>query len=328
MRALLATLALLPALGAQEPPTFETDVLPVFASRCFKCHRGIDERGRKRKPKGGLRLDGRAWIARGGDGGPVVVPGRPDESPLYILTTLDPDDDDRMPGRGDPLTHSQQDTLKAWIQAGAEFGSWTGAAGPERVTAVAAGREATVPARLALWARLGAGLQPAPDALLERLRARGAQIVPVATGSSLLRVAFRSAEDRTDDDAVAALAPLAGNIAVLDLARTRIGDRALVTVGRMQRLTRLDLSNTAVDGSGLLALLGLTQVRSISLVGTAVGDREILVLAGMPALESLYLWKSTVTAAGRQALARPGLRVLGAPELPAPAPDEGSGRRR
>jgi len=57
--------------------TFVTSkVLPLLESRCFECHRGPKE------PKGGLVLTGRNAILRGGESGPAIVPGKPEESLL------------------------------------------------------------------------------------------------------------------------------------------------------------------------------------------------------------------------------------------------------
>src|SRR5439155_16690667 len=54
---------------------FETNVRPVLVARCHRCH-GAE------KQEGGLRLDSRAGLTAGGESGPVVVPGKPEESRL------------------------------------------------------------------------------------------------------------------------------------------------------------------------------------------------------------------------------------------------------
>src|SRR5258706_3993097 len=54
---------------------FEKRVSSILADTCFKCH-GAD------KQKGGLRLDSRAALLKGGDDGAVVVVGDPDKSKL------------------------------------------------------------------------------------------------------------------------------------------------------------------------------------------------------------------------------------------------------
>ena len=56
---------------------FLEEVQPLLASRCVTCH-GPD------KAEGGLRLDSREAALKGGDSGPALVPGKPDESLLLM----------------------------------------------------------------------------------------------------------------------------------------------------------------------------------------------------------------------------------------------------
>ena len=52
---------------------FEQNVRPLLAEKCYSCH------GDK-KQKGGLRLDSLEAILKGGESGPAVVAGKPEES--------------------------------------------------------------------------------------------------------------------------------------------------------------------------------------------------------------------------------------------------------
>ena len=54
---------------------FETRIRPVLVERCFKCHSADSP-----KPKGGLRLDSRSALLKGGDSGPALAPEQVDES--------------------------------------------------------------------------------------------------------------------------------------------------------------------------------------------------------------------------------------------------------
>lgn len=56
---------------------FETRIRPLLAKRCFKCH-GPDAK----EAEGGLRITSRGALLRGGDTGPAIVPGKPEESIL------------------------------------------------------------------------------------------------------------------------------------------------------------------------------------------------------------------------------------------------------
>src|SRR5437773_1814177 len=56
---------------------FEKKVRPVLAEHCYACHSKA-----ARKERGRLSLDSREGVLKGGEHGPAVVPGKPDESPL------------------------------------------------------------------------------------------------------------------------------------------------------------------------------------------------------------------------------------------------------
>jgi len=110
---------------------FGKQIYPILREKCLSCHAAPykDTRGRTKKPKAGLRLDTPEQIAKGyldDDDNPkkAVVPGKPDQSPIYTTVTLPPDHDDIMPPKGDPLTKAEQDLLKNWILQGAKFGNF------------------------------------------------------------------------------------------------------------------------------------------------------------------------------------------------------------
>jgi mono/diheme cytochrome c family protein len=113
-------LATLPAvrLLAAEPTTeqsaFYVDkVLPIFAENCYRCHSA--EGG---KDKGGLTLDSRDGMLKGGDTGPAVVPGDAEKS-LLIKAVGYKDTDLQMPPKGEKLSPAQVADLSAWVKMGA-----------------------------------------------------------------------------------------------------------------------------------------------------------------------------------------------------------------
>lgn len=101
------------AVPATGTSMFETDIQPILAERCFTCH-GPE------KQKSGLRLDLQEPAMHGGDSGPAIVAGNPDNS-LLIQLVSGAEPDRQMPPQGDPLTAEQIAKLKAWIAAGAEW---------------------------------------------------------------------------------------------------------------------------------------------------------------------------------------------------------------
>ena len=106
---------------------FSEHIEPLIEKHCIKCHKApyTDERGKRREPKGDLRLDTKEHIMAGGENGKIIIPGKPEESTFYTLTIRDPDDDDIMPAKGDPLTKEETELIRKWILSGASFDNWS-----------------------------------------------------------------------------------------------------------------------------------------------------------------------------------------------------------
>lgn len=89
---------------------FETDVRPLLALHCYKCH-GAE------KQKGGLRLDHVSTMLSGGESGAAVVPGKPDESLLIEAVNYESFE---MPPAG-KLSEKQIAVLTKWVKIGAPW---------------------------------------------------------------------------------------------------------------------------------------------------------------------------------------------------------------
>ena len=94
------------AAAEPEAPDFERDIRPLLNSRCVKCHGPL-------QPKGDLNLSTLRGLARGGESGVAVVPGKPDESVFWQRLASD-----EMPPK-DPLNAKDKTTFRKWIESGA-----------------------------------------------------------------------------------------------------------------------------------------------------------------------------------------------------------------
>jgi len=139
---LLALLGLMTSRGAraaaEEPISkasealFESKIRPILQGTCFKCHGG-------EKVRGGLRLESRAALLKGGDNGPAIVPGDAEKS-LLIQAIRYSHEDLKMPP-GKPLAAQVVGDFERWIKSGA---SWPEGA-PKLVALQAPGRWAFEP---------------------------------------------------------------------------------------------------------------------------------------------------------------------------------------
>jgi mono/diheme cytochrome c family protein len=99
------------AAGSAQEEFFEKTVRPVLASHCIECHG-------PQKQKGGLRLDSREAILKGGDSGPAIVPGKPSQS--LIITAVHYDKEPQMPPKG-KLRGEQVAALTRWVSLNAPW---------------------------------------------------------------------------------------------------------------------------------------------------------------------------------------------------------------
>lgn len=284
---------------------FEKDLLPAIQKKCMDCHSAPKEvNGKKKEPKADLRLDAAFAILKGSKNGKVITPKAADKSRLYEVVTLPEDDDDAMPpkGKADALTDAEKKLLKQWIDEGATFGKWEGntvgkPADPTARPVVEVKRE-----HLDFYKALEAGVKPVSEDLLKKAKEAGAQVAPISVTSPLLRVDFLTGVSSCTDEKVAALMPLAENIAHLDLGRTPVTDSALATAAKFPRLAKLDLRQTKITDKGLESLTKLKNLQTLNLYGTEVTDAGLASLASIKSLRHVTAWQSKATEKGAEKL--------------------------
>ena len=94
------------AATAHGDDLFEKQVRPLLAGQCVRCHGPA-------KQSGGLRLDSRAAVLKGGDSGPAAVEGKPDES--LIVRAIEHAGDLRMPSAKQKLSSADARAVRDWV---------------------------------------------------------------------------------------------------------------------------------------------------------------------------------------------------------------------
>jgi hypothetical protein len=100
-------------LSPDDETFFESKIRPVLAASCVECHGAT-------KSSGGLRLDSREAMLKGGDTGPAIVPGSVEQSLLSLAIKHDENEFVQMPPKKALPPHIVAD-LNAWIAAGAKW---------------------------------------------------------------------------------------------------------------------------------------------------------------------------------------------------------------
>jgi hypothetical protein len=90
---------------------FTSKIEPLLKQRCYECH------SHEKKMKGGLTLDSKSGWEQGGDSGPTLVAGKPEDS-LLIKMVRWSDDEHQMPPK-EKLPSAEIALLEEWVKRGA-----------------------------------------------------------------------------------------------------------------------------------------------------------------------------------------------------------------
>ncbi len=163
---------------------FEKNIRPLLAERCYECHSAA-----KSTSKGGLRLDSKDAVLRGGDNGSAIVPANVEKS-LLVKAVRYTDPDLSMPPakKGGKLSDDQIVLLERWVDMGAPMpadgGKLTGLTDKARNHwAFLPVRKPAVPAvKDAGWVR-----NPIDAFVLSKLESKGLVPTPAVGAESYLR---------------------------------------------------------------------------------------------------------------------------------------------
>jgi len=121
---------------------FAKEIQPLLELNCVACHRDGHAKGK-------LRLDVKSEAFKGGDGGPGIIPGHPEKSPVYTTSVVPEDDDALMPpkNKGGPLAKDLTELLRSWIEQGASWPEGVTLT-PKKLEQLASGNEAVTVAEI------------------------------------------------------------------------------------------------------------------------------------------------------------------------------------
>jgi mono/diheme cytochrome c family protein len=100
-----------PQIDPADRQFFEAKIRPLLIDRCSACHSA-------KKARGGLALDTREGLLRGGETGPAIIPGDADKS-LLIASVRHSNPELKMPQKGPKLSDEEIADLVRWVNRGA-----------------------------------------------------------------------------------------------------------------------------------------------------------------------------------------------------------------
>lgn len=269
---------------AREITLYEALFQAPLEKHCVSCHN-------PGKIRGALLMHTLEKLMEGGESGPAIQLGSLAKSELYQRITLDRNDPYFMPPDGKPpLPDTTVSQLKWWIESGLP--------GETPISAIEDAPEAILEALQPLRTASSDTSHSPPltfDGWTEtQLNTINAQIpgrvLPLSRqAEDGLRLITAGVGSDFDDQALAAIAPVADSLREADLGRTQITDSGLRHIAKWQHLRSLKLNHTQIDGTGLHHLESLAQLESLNLYHTQLSGQGLNSIAKIPNLRQLYL---------------------------------------
>ncbi|MCS6953556.1 MAG: PSD1 and planctomycete cytochrome C domain-containing protein [Bryobacterales bacterium] len=168
-----------PAAASSPEEFFESRIRPLLSRHCYSCHTTL--------ASGGLRLDSRSALLKGGARGPAIVPGNPEQS-LLIRVVQYQDERIKMPP-AKKLDEEEIADLIRWVREGAVWGAETvptGNPGSENAASFWSFRPPQAPSLPRAVPREWAA-NPVDRFIFAKLRELGLKPAPLADKRTLIR---------------------------------------------------------------------------------------------------------------------------------------------
>ena len=275
--------------NVQEAIVYADIIQPLLTDKCGGCHSAI-------KQKGGLRLDGKDWILKGGKDGKVFITGNASRSELFKRVVLDPLEEKHMPPKGKrQLTEKEIILLHWWIESDGGF--------EKKVREINQTPQVT-PALLALQSAdavkksaIPAGkVEKISQPLLDSLLKAGVTVLPVALNSNYLQASFITIP-KPGDKEVGLLQLISKQLVWLKMPGAVLSPATWKIVGNCTNLTRLSMEHSNISDATISSVSALSQLQYLNLVGTQVSANGMQQLKNMQLLDNLYLGQTLLKAA-------------------------------
>ncbi len=284
----LANAVIKPIPNVQEAYVYSDVVKPILQTKCYSCHG-------ENKQKGKLRMDDSLLLMKGGKDGKVIKAGNAKESEMIKRLLLPVDNEDHMPPKEKSQpSENQIALLDWWINQGAGFGRKVKeVAQPDKIVPVLFALQKTTVVEKEAMDIPVSKVEEADLAAIEKMKASGIVVLPVAQSSHYLQANFVTDTLISNED-LQLLSSVKKQLIWLKLGYTNISDANMAAIGQLGNLTRLSLEHTPISDNGLHAVQSLTHLQYLNLVGTAVTSQGVLQLKNLQSLRSLYLYQTKI----------------------------------
>jgi uncharacterized membrane protein/mono/diheme cytochrome c family protein len=277
-----------PIINAQEAILYADIIKPILQSKCYSCHN-------ENKQKGRLRLDEQNFILKGGEDGVILKAGKPDESEMIKRILLAITNESHMPPKEKPqLTQYEIDLLHWWISSGADFAKKVKEfSQTDKIkSTLLALQSPLAKEETKIVAIPTKTVDKANDSALQKLKALGVIIIPVAQNNNYLSANFITANFSDKD--LQLLEPIKEQLIWLKLGNTKISDSGMNAVAKLTNLTKLYVENTSLTDKGIVLLKTLTQLQYLNITRSKTTSKGLMQLTALKNLQQIFLFKTSI----------------------------------
>jgi uncharacterized membrane protein len=276
----------LPQYNSPDSVVVYSDLIhPILESKCLSCHSNEIQRG-------DLNLASQQLFQDGGENGPVLAPGDPEESEIFQRITTSQKSTKFMPPKGNPMTYDEIKVMEWWINSGADFDKKVSDIELNESIKSVLIRLYGLDTNHKPWYE-SVMVSPIDTTQLDVLESNGFLVKSLGDENNLLDIKYSKSE--LTQEQIKALNGAKEHITWLSLAQSNVENEWLSDIGNFSNLTRLQLEKTAISDLGISALSNLEHLEVLNLYDTKVTDSCLQDLVNIQSLRRVYLWKTEVT---------------------------------
>ncbi|WP_026950102.1 c-type cytochrome domain-containing protein [Algoriphagus mannitolivorans] len=264
-------------IALEEAEIFGDLVMPIFETKCISCHK-------EGKIKGELRLDDLEALKKGGESGPFLVAGDPENSLFLQKIHLPLEDEEHMPPKNKTqLTDEEIELLKTWVASGASF--------DQKISELEETSPLYILASQKFSAQKTYEFDPASDSDIQSLNNFFRKVKPLHPESPALEVAYFGASS-FDPNSLKDFKKIKNQVVKVNLNRMPLEGVSLQFLEDLKNLEELQMNFTGLQPDQIQVLEKLPNLKKLAISGNNLGPESMAPLSKLNQLNYLYFWES------------------------------------
>lgn len=281
------------------PIIYSHVVARILDKNCVSCHN-------PNKKKGEFLMTSLDALLKGGESGPALVQGKPEESEIIKRLRLPMADEEHMPpNEKKPLEEAEIKIIERWIALGASDTLRLNDLNDNEPLVGIINNKMQL-AETNNWKKL----PKVADSTLQNLASEYLTVNRISGGSNALSASLFMPPEY-DPTLILKLKRVVSNIVELDLSGLPLGNEEMELVAQCANLERLEVDRTLISDTELAKLKSLSKLKHLKAYGTKITDESLPTLKGLKGLKTLYIWDTRLsgTGLGQLVLTMPSVKI-------------------